>query len=158
MKLINQDLLNDLSSEASKATRKRKNYNFHFGPADVLQRMLNAFEPGTYVRPHKHENPAKREVFLLLRGRLLMLFFNDGGEVTERITLSAKDGSYGVEVPPGEWHMGISLEKGTVIYELKDGPYDPVNDKEFAPWAPPEGAPEVKEYLENLLWENVPNY
>jgi len=158
MKLISQDLLNKLSEEAAGVTRKRKNYNFHYGSADVLQRMLNAFEPGTYVRPHKHENPAKREVFLLLRGRLMMLFFNDGGEVTQRVTLSEEEGNYGVEVPPGEWHMAISLEKGTVIYELKDGPYDPVNDKEFAPWAPPEGAPEVKEYLQNLLLENVPNY
>ncbi|WP_462317118.1 WbuC family cupin fold metalloprotein [Marinilabilia sp.] len=158
MKLINRDLLNHLTDEASAAKRKRKNLNFHFGPADVLQRMLNAFEPGTYVRPHKHENPAKREVFLLLRGKLMMLFFNDGGEVTERIILSQEHGNYGVEVPAGEWHMAISLERGTIVYELKDGPYDPVNDKEFAPWAPPEGSPEVKDYMRNLLEENVSHY
>ena len=155
MILIDQDLLNNLTKEASGAVRKRKNYNFHYGDDDVLQRMLNAFEPGTYIRPHKHDSPAKREVFILLRGRLLMLFFNDGGEVTKRITLSSDSGIYGVEVPPGEWHMAISLEHGTVVYELKDGPYDPVNDKEFAPWAPQEGAQEAKDYLSALLEENV---
>ncbi|WP_291860737.1 WbuC family cupin fold metalloprotein [Marinilabilia sp.] len=155
MKLIDQKLLDRLSEQANTSERKRQNLNYHFGDADVLQRMLNAFEPETYVRPHKHENPPKREVFILLRGRLLMLFFDDKGAVVHRQMLDQKAGKFAVEIGPGEWHMAISLERGTVVYEVKDGPYNPVSDKQFAPWSPEEGAPDANAWLEKLIRENT---
>jgi len=155
MKLIDLQLLDKLSEEARKSERKRRNLNYHFGDEDLLQRMLNAFEPGTYVRPHRHKTPAKREVFILIRGRLLMLFFNDNGKVVHREMLDQMAGKYAVEIDPGEWHMAVSLEKGTVVYEVKDGPYDPDNDKEFAPWAPEEGTQDANAYLERLIQENT---
>jgi cupin fold WbuC family metalloprotein len=155
MKLIDQNLLDELTGGARISERKRKNLNFHFDDADLLQRMLNAFEPDTYVRPHQHGNPPKREVFLILRGRLLILFFNDAGKVTKRVILSSDSGNLGIEIPPGIWHMAISLEEGTIVYELKDGPYNPVNDKQFASWAPEEGTPEAIVYLEKLKTENM---
>ncbi len=55
--LINNSLMDALSDGVRHSARKRKNLNFHFGGADLLQRMLNAFEPGTYVRPHKLNPP-----------------------------------------------------------------------------------------------------
>ncbi|WP_010663183.1 WbuC family cupin fold metalloprotein [Marinilabilia salmonicolor] len=155
MKLIDQQLLDYLSGQADSLERKRKNLNFHFGDEDVLQRMLNAFEPGTYVRPHKHENPEKREVFILLRGRLMMLFFDNEGNVSHCQLLDHKAGKYAVEIAPGEWHMAISLERGTVVYEVKDGPYNPSNDKQFASWAPAEGTPDANVWLERLIGEFV---
>ncbi len=155
MRLIDLKLLDELSARARDSSRKRRNLNFHFGDGDVLQRMLNAFEPGTYVCPHRHKTPPKREVFVLIRGRLLMLFFNDAGLVIHREMLDQKVGKYAVEIDPGEWHMAVSLEKGTVVYEVKDGPYDPGNDKEFAPWAPEEGTQNANAYLERLIQENT---
>ncbi len=150
---IDLPLLDNLTSEAQKAERKRKNHNFHFGGEDHLQRMLNAFEPGTYVRPHKHGDPPKREVFLLIRGRLLLVFFDDDGKICHRVILDSGGECRGVEIDPGEWHTAVSLKAGTIIYELKDGPYDPLTDKQFAPWAPEEGSPEAKVFLEQLLSE-----
>ncbi len=151
MKLINHHLLNELSDQAKTSERRRKNLNYHYGDEDLLQRMLNAFEPATYVRPHRHISPAKREVFIVLRGKLLMLFFDDSGKVIQRQELDPEKGNYAVEIAPEEWHAAISLEKGTVVYEVKDGPYNPENDKQFAPWAPEEGSPEASVYLERLL-------
>lgn len=155
MKIIDQILLDQLSGDAKVSERKRKNLNYHFGDADVLQRMLNAFEPDTYVRPHRHAKPPKREVFILLRGRLLMLFFDDYGKVTERTILDRDTGNFGVEITAGEWHMAISLREGTIVYEIKDGPYDPLNDKQFATWAPEEDAPDAMAFLERLTDENL---
>jgi cupin fold WbuC family metalloprotein len=151
MKIINRNLLDQLAGEARKSSRKRKNMNFHFGDGDILQRMLNAFEPGTYIRPHKHQNPDKREVFLLMQGRLLMLFFDDTGRVTKSLMLDRDTGNYGVEIPAGNWHMAISLATGTIVYEVKDGPYNPDTDKQFAPWAPEEGSSEAQGYMISLI-------
>lgn len=79
MKLINSSLLDQLVIDAECSDRKRKNYNFHQHMEDTLHRMLNAIQPGSYVRPHKHENPDKREVFLVLKGRLLVVLFPKKG-------------------------------------------------------------------------------
>jgi len=112
--------------------------------------MLNAVEPGSYVQPHKHENPDKREVFVLLKGKMAVVFFDEKGTLTDSIILEGSQ-NYGIEIPPGVWHTIISLQSGTVVYEVKDGPYSVDDDKNFAQWAPDENSDENKIYLQDLL-------
>lgn len=151
IKIIDFDLLKTVSDKAKKSPRKRFNHNFHTDYSDPINRMLNALEPGTYCRPHKHENPDKREVFMVLKGKMAVLFFDDNGTVTRVIKLIPKQGSYGVEVPPKVWHSLVCLEEGSVAYEIKDGPYEQITDKDFAPWSPAEGSLEAPAYLEQLM-------
>ena len=151
MIIINHELASGVSEEAKKSPRLRKNYNFHSDYEDPVNRMLNAFEPGTYVRPHKHESPDKCEVFIILTGKALVLKFDSSGEILEHATLDHANGVYGVEFAPREWHTIISLVSGTVLYEVKPGPYAPIADKNFAPWAPAEGSPEAAAYLASIL-------
>ena len=152
---INNDLLDSLTGLAENAARKRKNHNFHTEAADPLQRMLNAMEPGTYVHPHKHEGPDKREAFLVLRGKILLVEFDKDGNISDHQILSMQSGQFGAEVAAGVYHMLIALEKGTVLYEVKDGPYDPTTDKNFAHWAPGEGSAEAEKYLEGILAKTI---
>jgi len=151
MKKIDLDLVNMVSSKAKISARKRKNYNFHPVLEDPLQRMLNAMEPGTYVQPHKHENPGKTEAFLLLRGKVLVIQFDANGNITDHSLLSKDSGNYGVEIAPGVFHTLVSLEPDSIIYEVKNGPYNPIDDKNFAPWAPTENDPSREKYIEKLL-------
>jgi cupin fold WbuC family metalloprotein len=118
--------------------------------ADPINRMLNAFEPGTYIQPHKHETPDKREVFIVLRGSLVVVFFDDFGTPTDFVLLDRDKGNFAVEIPVGAWHTVIALESGSVVYEVKDGPYFPISDKNFASWAPKEGDANCGLYLEQL--------
>ncbi|WP_062124671.1 WbuC family cupin fold metalloprotein [Geofilum rubicundum] len=151
MMLIHDDLLDSLSQEAKDHPRKRRNHNFHTSLADPINRMLNALEPESYVCPHKHEGPDKREVFIRLKGRLAVFYFDDAGAVTDQVVLGSDEGNYGVEIPAGTWHTIVALESGTIVYEIKDGPYHPEDDKHFAPWAPREGSAEASVYLQKLL-------
>jgi len=150
---INEKFINITSAKAKKSDRRRMNYNFHKEDSSTLHRMLNAMEPDTYLQPHKHENPDKIEAFFVLRGRVLVLEFDDKGNIIDHIILDSKKGNFGAEIPPRTWHIIISLEKNTVAYEVKDGPYNPENDKIFAPWAPSEGDSEAQEYNKNILRE-----
>ena len=127
------------------------NHNFHEYYGDTLQRMLNAMESFSYIQPHKHENPDKREVFFVLRGRFVVIEFDGVGNITDHILLDPLAGNYGAEIPERTFHTIIALDPDTVAYEVKDGPYAPIDDKNFAPWAPKEGAAEVEEYLKELL-------
>lgn len=148
---INKEIITEYSNKAKIHPRKRINYNYHPELNDSIQRLLNCMEPGTYVRPHRHASPGKREIFIILTGKMAAIEFNNKGDVVEHTILDPLIGNYGVEFGVGSWHTIVSLESGSVVYEIKDGPYIPLIDKDFAPWAPIEGSSECSAYLQGLL-------
>jgi len=127
--------------EAQNAPRRRKNLNLHPTLADPVQRLLNAFEPGTYVRPHRHSEPDKWEFFAILHGRALVLAFDAAGIVQERHELAPAGTVQVIEIAAGTWHTLAAIESGTLLLEVKPGPYTPAGPRDFAPWAPPEATP-----------------
>ena len=137
---VTTELIATLSARAAGLPRLRSNHNLHPTLEDPIQRLLNAFEPGTYVRPHRHVEPERWELFLCLHGRAAVLTFDDSGSVQERLELDATGPTFAVEIAGGVWHTIASLAHGTVMFELKPGPYAPLSDKCFATWAPAEGA------------------
>jgi len=148
---IDRKMIEETSRMAASSLRKRQNRNFHVSYDDPINRMLNAVEPEAYFPPHKHVDPPKREVFVILKGRVLMVEFDDGGKITDHVLLEAAAGNFGVEIAPGVWHSLIPLERGSVLYELKDGPYSKEADKVFAPWAPAEGAACAGDFVRKVL-------
>ncbi len=148
---IDRNLINPLKEDAKESPRKRINFNFHPEPSDPMHRMLHASNKGTYVQPHKHESPDKTEAFIILTGRVLVIEFNDEGEIVDHILMDASKGNYGVEIPPKIWHSLITLEDDSVFYEVKNGPWDPSNDKFFASWAPKEGDANAENYINSIL-------
>jgi cupin fold WbuC family metalloprotein len=128
-----------LVAAAQSAPRLRKNLNLHPTLADPVQRLLNAFEPGTYVRPHRHADPGKWEFFAILQGRALVLAFDADGIVQERYELAPTGAVPVIEIAAGTWHTLAALESGTLLLEVKPGPYVPAGPQDFATWAPPEG-------------------
>jgi len=125
-----------LSAQAAASSRRRQNLNLHPALDDPVQRLLNAFEPGTCIRPHRHTG--KWELFARLTGRVALLTFDDAGVVQARAELDA--GTPIAEIPADTWHTLVALESGTVLLEVKPGPYAPLAPAGFAPWAPPEGS------------------
>ena len=121
MKIIEESLLNSVTSQAKESPRRRMNYNFHQSLDDKCHRMLNAIEPGTDIPIHKH--PTKDESFVVLRGKVRSTIYNDDGTILESVVLSHEDGLYGVDIPKGVWHKLESLESGSVVFECKEGPF-----------------------------------
>ncbi|RHO68165.1 cupin fold metalloprotein, WbuC family [Parabacteroides sp. AF48-14] len=151
MILINEALLNETTERAKQSPRLRMNHNFHERLDDPVNRMLNALEPGTYIRPHRHLDPDKDEIFLLLRGRVAVFLFENDGNISRMQILDPKEGVYGAEIKAGTWHSLLVLESGSVIYEIKEGPFAPLAADHFAPWSPaPEEAEAVRAYMEIL--------
>ena len=149
---IDRNLLQWKAYDARRSPRRRDIHVFHRGDDDPLQRMLNALEPGSYVRPHRHLDPPKSESLILLQGMLGYVSFGAEGtpDADSFLVLDAGRGVYGCDIRPGVWHTIIALAPDTVVFEVKPGPYDPTIDKEFAPWSPPEGSPEAATFLADL--------
>lgn len=121
MRIIDEQLLNEVSAQAKASPRMRMNYNFHQTLDDKCHRMLNAVEPGTVVPIHRH--PTKAESFVVLRGKVKVTTYNDDGSMMESIVLDPTAGQYGVDIPQNVWHTIESLESGSVIFECKQGPF-----------------------------------
>jgi cupin fold WbuC family metalloprotein len=148
---INNHFLKKFYEKAEHSSRRRINHNFHKSYDDLVQRFLNVLKAGTYIRPHKHIKEEKFEVVIALKGKVLVVEFNDAGEVVEHVLLDAKNGSYAAELDPNTWHSMIALEDDSVLYEIKQGPFIEDTEKVFAPWAPEEGTEDVPQFIENLL-------
>lgn len=156
MKRIDKHLLDETTHRAMQSPRLRMNYNFHERHDDPINRLLNAMEPGTYIRPHRHLNPAKDEIFLLLRGKAMLFLFDEAGKITEKMLLDPLTGSYGAEIEAGVWHSLLVMEPGTVVYEIKPGPFAPLQPGDMAPWSPEADDKQgVAEYLTYLSSEII---
>jgi cupin fold WbuC family metalloprotein len=151
VKILDRELLADLSAQARRNPRRRQNYNLHASLDDPCQRLLNAMEPGSYIRPHRHLTLAKQEGFVGVGGRLAALVFDAQGRVLDVIVFGPREPVFGVDIPVGVWHTVVSLEPGSVFYETKTGPYVPIPPEDLAPWAPAEGSAEAGRYLDGLV-------
>ena len=136
IQLIHSSLLDETSRKASDSSRLRMNYNIHTRLDDPLNRMLNALEPSTYIRPHRHLSPPKTEAFIVLRGELDVLIFDEAGNLLQKYKLNPETGNYGMDIPAGVWHSMIITQPETVIYEVKEGPFTPIIPDDFASWSP----------------------
>ncbi len=128
MTIINRQLLNQLSVLASENLRLRMNHNLHESLDSPVQRLLNALEPGTELPIHRHTHTD--ETYILLRGNIKVIFYNDSGEKAETFELNPNSGNYGVHIPKGQWHTLEVLEAGSVIFEVKEGPYAPIKPED----------------------------
>jgi cupin fold WbuC family metalloprotein len=150
MKVVTRELLDQITAEALQSPRLRKNHNIHPSDHSRCQRLLNAIEPASYIRPHRHNDPEKDEAFILMSGKLGIILFDDYGTVSETVILALENGNLAADIPHGVYHTALSLETGTLFYETKAGPYLPLTEDEKADWAPEDSNPSAREYLERL--------
>ena len=127
--IIDKQTLDILSAQAKANPRLRQNYDLRTSSADQSQRMLNALEIGTILPIHRHTKST--ETLVMVRGKLREDFYNDNGEVIESIILEAGGETPMLQIPVGQWHSLEVLEEGTVIFEAKDGAYEPLAEEDI---------------------------
>lgn len=124
MNIIDDALLDQVTQQAKESSRLRMNYNLHDSLESKAQRLFNALEPCTELPVHRHLHTS--ETYIIIRGRMNVMFYNDDKQLTEKCELCAEHGRYGIHISVGQWHTLEILESGTVIFEVKDGPYTPL--------------------------------
>jgi cupin fold WbuC family metalloprotein len=58
------------------------------------------------------------------------MFYNDDKVLTDKFLVHPDEKVYGIHIPAGQWHTLEALESGTVIFEVKDGPYAPLGEED----------------------------
>ena len=173
--LIDRDLLRTTLERARAADRKRTNFNFHGDMQENPHRFLNVMLRDTYITPHRHLNPPKAESFLIIEGSVAFFTFEDDGTIVSCDILTGGLASpekspgdapigdapigdaLGIDISPGYWHTLVVLSEYAICFEVKPGPYQVSDDKEFAAWAPREGQATGAEILayQKYLREHV---
>ncbi|OIQ50153.1 hypothetical protein BerOc1_02083 [Pseudodesulfovibrio hydrargyri] len=144
-------LVGKLLAQSRQSPRKRILQKLHQSLDATAHRMFNAMQPGTYITPHRHLDPAKEETILVMAGSMLFIRFTDDGEIAEQILLQPGTETFGVDVAPHVYHTYVPLKADTLVFECKTGPYSVESDKDVPDWAPREGTPEAEPYLLELL-------
>lgn len=122
--LIDNEFINQIIEKARTSPRLRVNFNLHNSLDSSVQRMINALEPGTIMPIHRHVHTD--ETYIILCGQIEISIYNDDRKITNVYMLDTSIGHYGVNIPKNTWH-GINVQQsGTVIFEVKEGPYTPL--------------------------------
>ena len=133
---VTPEIMEQGKALSKESERRRIIFPLHRKQAAPVQRMLNFFQPGTYITPHRHPMHGASETMMMLSGKLGFLHFSESGEVVNTYLLEQGDI---LDFEPMTWHAMVALAEDTVILEIKKGPYDFEKDKQFAPWALSEG-------------------
>ena len=127
--IIDQKLIDDLSVQAKENPRLRQALDLRTTSEDQSQRILNAVEPGTILPIHRQRGYT--ETIIVLRGKVVQHYYNDAGEKTASYELAPNSAQVGMSVPVGQWHALESLESDSVIFEAKNGAYEPLSDNDI---------------------------
>ena len=127
--IIDLSLLDTLSSQAKASPRLRQNYDLRNSENDNSQRMLNALEPGTVMPIHRHRQTS--ETVVIVRGSLIERFYDEKGNITEEVLMVPGGENPVVQVEKGRWHSLECLEPNTVLFESKDGAYEPLPEEDI---------------------------
>lgn len=128
--IIDKNLLDELTEKAKASERLRMNYDLRNSSEDKSQRMLNAIEPGTIMPIHRHKYSS--ETIACLRGRFVIELYDELERIcTDRIELTPNGSVVAINIPIGQWHSLQSLESGTVLFESKDGEWEPLGPEDI---------------------------
>ena len=137
---IDNQLLDTLSAQAKASPRLRQAYDLRNTPEDNSQRMLNALDPGTVMPVHRHMKTS--ESIAMIRGKMVMRLYDDKGAITDEFVMAPLLNSLNnlnsltltvpmVQIEAGQWHSLEVLEEGTVVFEAKDGMYEPLKEDDM---------------------------
>ncbi|MFO0108002.1 MAG: WbuC family cupin fold metalloprotein [Burkholderiales bacterium] len=155
MQVFQAEMLKELVDQAKVSSRLRQHKNIHTSYQEPCQRLFNAIEVGSYIRPHKHASDPRDEMLVAVRGLMALLSFDDQGAVVDVVRFGSEafgpELAVGVELSAKTWHTVVALVPGCVLLEVKAGPFDPNQPKDLAPWAPEEGSSSAQDYLTRLF-------
>lgn len=127
--IIDQKLMDELSAQAKANPRLRQSLDLRTTPEDKSQRMLNALEPGTIMPIHRHRNSS--ETMVMVRGSLMEYLYDEEGNLTHKILMHPNTENAVIQIEKGQWHSLECLESDTIIFETKDGAYEPLVDSDI---------------------------
>lgn len=117
---LNSAMVDWLIEECQRSEKKRARICFHESDEARVHEMIVAVSKESFIRPHKHI--AKTESFLMLRGEMELISFNENAQVGNIINLTSS-GFFYVKVNCDDYHSVKVKSECAVFMETTSGPF-----------------------------------
>jgi len=108
--IIDKKLLDDLSAQAKASPRLRMNLDLRNSEEDCSQRMLNAIEPGSPERIHRHQHTS--ETVVCIRGRVVEEFYDELERIcTDSIVMTPNGPTWQLTSLPANGTLYVPLSR-----------------------------------------------
>lgn len=154
-RIFDQSTFEALRSQAEISPRKRAHFNLHHSHHEPVQKVLICLLHGTYIPPHYHEYEHQTELFIVLKGSVKLIIFDENGGIQREIAMGEDSATSMVEIEPRLIHTIVCESDDAFVLEVKEGPFVEDQSKVFPEWTVKEGDPEVENYLEALRVKRV---
>lgn len=114
---------------AAKSPRLRMNYDLRDSENEDGQRMLNVLLPGTKSAIHWHTDTS--EVVVCIYGSAIERFYDDEGNETEMVVMTAGSDCLGVVMEQWPYHSLEATDEMGVIFEAKVHKYHPFKTEDI---------------------------
>lgn len=125
---LDKQLFDSVAKLAAESPRLRMNYDLRDSEEEDGQRMLNVLLPGTKSAIHRHTDT--REVVVCIYGCAIERFYDDEGNETEVVAMTAGSDCQGV-VEQGRYHSLEATNEMGVIMEAKAHKYHPFKTEDI---------------------------
>jgi len=126
---LDKQLFDSVAKLAAESPRLRMNYDLRDSEEEDGQRMLNVLLPGTKSAIHRHTDT--REVVVCIYGCAIERFYDDEGNETEVVAMTAGSDCPGVVVEQGRYHSLEATNEMGVIMEAKAHKYHPFKTEDI---------------------------
>lgn len=126
---LDKQLFASVAKLAAESPRLRMNYDLRDSEDEEGQRMLNVLLPGTKSAIHRHTDTS--EVVVCIYGSAIERFYDDEGNETEMVVMTAGSDCPGVAVEQGRYHSLEATNEMGVIMEAKAHVYHPLQTEEI---------------------------
>lgn len=121
---LGKELFEELLAKSEASPRRRMHFDLRTNPeTEQSQRMLNVLMADTVIPIHRHNDTS--ETVVICRGKVREEFYDEDGNKVAEFVIEAGGDCPAVQVPQGQYHTAVCLVDGSIIFEAKDGPYDP---------------------------------
>lgn len=110
-----------LVNDANTNDRKRSRINFHPSPTSQVQEMVIALNKNTRLEVHRHLD--KSESFHIIYGTLMVVLFDNFGNIIDEITLSSSGPTIYYRLDNAIDHLVIPLSNYVLMHETTCGPF-----------------------------------
>lgn len=126
---LDKQLFDSVAKLAAESPRLLMNYDLRDSEEEDGQRMLNVLLPGTKSAIHRHTDTS--EVVVCIYGSAIERFYDDEGNETEMVVMTAGSDCPGVVVEQGRYHSLEATNEMGVIFEAKAHKYHPFKTEDI---------------------------
>lgn len=150
---IDKEWLSRLKREAEVSVKHLSRLCMHRDTQDLVQEMILCFTSSCLISPNSA--PGKSESLTVLEGEMLLVLFDDHGQVSGRVEMGPAGSNkvFMYRLCSAGWHTMIPLTDFVIVHECIEGPF--VKSTASLPGWVPTKPEELKIFISQIVLKDA---